>query len=203
MASSSAEKTAYWEERLHEALLPISVEELVILNWSIEAFRRGRIKEARSLTAIPGELQDHMIGRRLFIPPWNLSGILNEKLAIGGQASKQLGRKLNLKNWNGIARLCNLYNGLANIESTMDFGSNEILAAMPRLLWPQYDWQLGYENAFRISRAWNTYATPTAKRFYEEMYGMSLEKFLKVAVGVYTGSQERPCTSPPNPLYAR
>ncbi len=74
----------------------------------------------------------------------------------------------------------------------MDYSPSDVLAAMPRLFWPQYDWQLGTSNMFRIGRAWHVYATHEGKAAFSAKYGIDLEIFLKVGFGIYAGSTEHP-----------
>ena len=109
-----------------------------------------------------------------------------------GVARSTSTRRLNLKTWGGIAKLMNVYGGLANIEGVSDYGANEIIAAMPRLFWPQYDWQLGFENIFRIARAWHVYATPEGKRAFAQKYSIDLDLFLKVAFAIYVSTESHP-----------
>lgn len=78
----------------------------------------------------------------------------------------------------------------------MDFGANEVLKAMPRLFWPQYDWQLGYSNMFRLGRAWHVYCTPEGKRAFQAKHGLDLELFLMAAFGLYVATTERPAVRP-------
>lgn len=190
LARFSKEKRSYWERRLHEYLRPIPIEDLLVMSWAIEAMRDGRENVARRQLEFPGGSNDHEIGGKFFIPPWSIDAVLREKLSLGPTTANA--KRLNLSSWNGVVRLLNTYSGLSNIESVMDYSPSDILAAMPRLFWPQYDWQLGTSNMFRLGRAWRVYATEEGKVAFEEKHGIDLETFLKVAFGIYVGSEEHP-----------
>ncbi len=185
------EKRRYWERRLWDLLGPLPVTDLLIMSWAIEAIRSGRTSSALRYAAIPGNPEEHKITGKYFIPPWSIDGVLNERLVMGA-ATCESNRRLDLKTWGGIAKLMNVYGGLANIEGVSDYDSNQIIAAIPRLFWPQYDWQLGFENIFRIARAWHVYATPEGSRAFAQKHTLDLEKFLKVAFAIYVSTESHP-----------
>ena len=190
MAGFSKEKRSYWERRLHDHLRPIPVEDILTMSWAIEAMRDDREAAARRRLEMPGVSDDHKIGGVFFVPPWSIDAVIREKLSLGATALKA--RHLDLKSWSSVAKLLNAYAALSNTESVMDFSPSGILAAMPRILWPQYDWQLGTSNMFRIGRAWHVYATDEGKSVFAGKYGIELELFLKVSFGIYAGSAEHP-----------
>lgn len=160
------------------------------MSWAIEAIREGMEEAARRHLQLPGNTADYQIGGSHFVPPWSIDAILREKLFLG-PAERNV-KRINLGSWNDVAKLLNVYAALANTESVMDYSPNGILAAMPRLFWPQYDWQLGTSNMFRIGRAWHVYATDEGKAAFLAKYGMDLEIFLKIGFGLYTGSAQHP-----------
>ncbi|MFZ5962019.1 hypothetical protein ACOXXX_03630 [Thalassococcus sp. BH17M4-6] len=190
MGAFSNEKRLYWERRLHDLLRPVPVEDILILSWAIEAMRDGRAEAARRRLKIPGNTSDHKIGGKFFVPPWSIDALIREKLLLG--PAQNDAKRLNLKLWNGAGRLLDVYTGLSNVESVMDYSPSEVLAAMPRLFWPQYDWQLGTSNLFRIGRAWHVYATPEGKAAFSTKHEIDLETFLKIGFGIYAGSAENP-----------
>ncbi|WP_139194501.1 hypothetical protein [Roseovarius tolerans] len=164
------------------------------MSWAIEAMRDGREKVARRRLEMPGVPVDHEVGGKFFVPPWSIDAILREKLSLG--PAEQNAKRLNLKSWNGAAKLLDVYSSLSNTESVMDYSPSDVLAAMPRLFWPQYDWQLGTSNMFRVGRAWHVYATDDGKAAFYAKYGIDLELFLKVGFGIYAGSAEHPAIRP-------
>lgn len=190
MGGFSSEKRLYWERRLHDLLRPVSTEDIVVMSWAIEAMRDGREEAARRRLEIPGSTDDHQIGGKFFVPPWSIDAIIREKLFLGPAEKKA--KRLNLKSWNGVAKLLNVYSRLSNAESVMDYSPSDVLAAMPRLFWPQHDWQIGTANMFRIGRAWHVYATDEGKAAFSARHGINLEIFLKVGFGIYAGSFENP-----------
>lgn len=187
----SREKQKYWERRLWDLLEPIGLVDLLIMSWSIEAFRDGRTTAASKHTTLPGTSEEHAIGGKYFIPPWSIDAILNEKLALEPR-SEHKDRYLNVSKWGGISRLLSVYSRLANVESIMDFDGNEILASMPRLLWPQYDWQLGFENTFRLARAWFVYVTPESRVAFWNKHSLGLDTFIKISFAVYAATSDYP-----------
>ncbi|MEY8800962.1 hypothetical protein AB9K35_11675 [Leisingera sp. XS_AS12] len=160
------------------------------MSWAIEAMRDGSEEAARRRLQMPGGPADHQIGGKFFVPPWSIDATLREKLFLG-PAKKDV-KRLNLRSWSGVAKLLNVYTSLSNAESVMDYSPNGVLAAMPRLFWPQYDWQLGTSNMLRVGRAWHVYATDEGKAAFSAKYGIDLEIFLKVSFGIYVGSAEHP-----------
>jgi hypothetical protein len=184
-------KRRYWEQRLWELLRPTPIHDLLVLSWSLDTFREGRVDAARKHVNFPGSPEEHQLPKRYFIPPWHIDAVINEKLRILDQGGPN-GRRLNLAEWPGIAKLMNTYNGLSNSESTMDFSPNGIFAAMPRLFWPQYDWQIGFENNQRLGRAWYTYSAPEAKAAFQAKHGLDLDTFLKSMFAIYAMTADNP-----------
>lgn len=162
-----------------------------MLSWSIEAFRDGRTDTAKRYIALPGAPEDHDIPGRFFIPPWDLDALINEKFRLG-VFERPHRKRLNLRSWDGIAKLYNAFHGLSNVESTMDFAPRGILAALPRMLWPQLDWQIGFENSERLGRAWYVYGTFEAKAAFREKYDLDLDTFLKCGFAVYAMTGDKP-----------
>jgi hypothetical protein len=160
------------------------------MGWAIEAMRDGLDEAARRRLKIPGSPADHHIGGEFFVPPWSVDAIIREKLFLG--PAEEGTKRLDLRSWSGVAKLLNVYTALSNAESVMDYSPSGVLAAMPRLFWPQYDWQLGTSNMFRIGRAWHVYATDEGKAAFFAKHGIDLEIFLKVGFGIYAGSAEYP-----------
>tara|TARA_R110002012_G_scaffold254768_1_gene433866 strand:- start:1944 stop:3446 length:1503 start_codon:yes stop_codon:yes gene_type:complete len=160
------------------------------MSWAIDAMRDGLEEAARRRLQMPGSQADHQIGGKFFVPPWSIDATLREKLSLG--PSEKNVKHLNLRSWNGVAKLLKVYTALSNAESVMDYSPNDVLAAMPRLFWPQYDWQLGTSNMSRLGRAWHVYATDEGKAAFSKNYGIDLEIFLKVGFGIYAGSAEYP-----------
>lgn len=194
MGRFSNEKRSYWERRLHDLLRPVPAEDIVVMSWAIEAMRDGREEAARRRLKAPGGTSDHQIGGKFFVPPWSIDAVLRERLSLG--PAEKRAKYLNLKSWPGAAKLLNVYSGLSNAESVMDYSPSEVLAAMSRLFWPQYDWKLGTSNMFRLGRAWHVYATDEGKAAFFAKHGIDLEIFLKVGFGIYAGSQDQPAIRP-------
>lgn len=184
------EKIKYWERKLAALLAHIPPVDLLKLSWALEALRSGNDARARIHLNFPETSDEHQIGAKYFIPPWNIDGVINERFNLKPESRN--GKQLNLRNWGGVAKLFNTYNGLANIESVKDFKQGGILAAMPRLLWPQYNWQLGFDNIFRVGRAWHVYATPEGKEAFRVKHSIDLDRFLKVAFAMFAGTQDYP-----------
>jgi len=193
-SSPSSEKRRYWERRLIELLSTTSTLELLRLSWAIEAFREGRVEASKKVVVLPGDPSDHKLTRRYFIPPWSIDSVLNEKLVLG-ENDQRPARRLNLNSWSGIAKLFNTYSGLANAESTLDYDSEDIASAIQRLFWPQYNWQLGFANSPRLSRAWHMYATPEGKQAFLQKHGIELESFLKICFATFVGTEEYPAVT--------
>ena len=191
MSSGQVEKQGHWEGRLRKLLEPIPVVDLLIMSWAIEAFRNEQIPAISKFGAFPGTSETASIGGRFFIPPWTVDALINERLSYGRESNTR-NKRINTKNWAGIRKLVNTYSGLSNAESTLDFPEGGILEAMPRLFWPQYDWQIGIHNTFRIGRAWHVYANPEGKRAFERKHGLCLDTFLKISFVLYVTTKEFP-----------
>lgn len=194
MGRFSKEKRSYWTCRLHDLLRPVPVMDIVVMSWAIEAIREGREKAARRHLEFLGGADEHKIGEKYFVPPWSVDAVLREKISLG--STKETARYLNLKSWKGVFKLLNVYAGLSNVESVMDHSPSEVLAAMPRLFWPQYDWQIGASNMLRLGRAWHVYATDEGKAAFSTKHGVELETFLKVGFGIYVGTEGQPAIRP-------
>lgn len=194
MESSRGEKRAYWERRLHDLLRPLTVESILIMSWSIEAMRDGSAGAARRHLDMPGSPSDYEMGGRQFVMPWSIDAIIREKLTLGPDGKDE--KRLNLKSWNGVAKLINVYSSLSNAESLLDYSPNEIISAMSRLFWPQYDWQLGTSNILRLGRAWHVYASDEGKAAFFKKYQLDMDTFLKIGFTAYVGSENHPAVRP-------
>jgi len=189
--SFTLEKRKHWENRLWELLRPISINDLLVLSWSIEAFRDGRTKAARRFIELPGTPDDYQMSGKYFIPPWHIDAVINEKCRLLLIDKKKI-TSSKLRSWSEIATLFNTYARLSNVESTMDFSPSGIIAAMQRIFWPQYDWQIGFENSQRLGRAWYVYGAPEAKSAFKAKHGIDLDTFLKSLFAVYAATDDSP-----------
>lgn len=188
-AAEIKEKKAYWERRVWDLLRQSPLEDILIMSWALEAIRTERSQYSQRLLPFPGDPRDHKIGKPFFIAPWNIDAIINEKLVLPSYAAQ---RQLNLRAWPGVVKLMNTYNGLANVDGHTDILPGGIIAALPRLFWPQYNWQLGYDNNMRIGRAWHVYATPQGKSAFLRKHSVELEDFLKVSFTAYVATMAHP-----------
>lgn len=187
------EKIKYWEGKLWDLLKPLDMKSLVIMSWALEAIRSDRAEAAGRYLDFPEPVEDHKILGRYYIPPWSVDALLNEKLTMGDRGKSE--KIINLKVWRAVARLMNTYSGLDNVDGQIDAEPDGIIAAMPRLFWPQYDWQLGFNNITRLGRAWFVYGNPSGKLAFEEKYGIELEVFLKVSFFIYGAVVFNPAVS--------
>ena len=163
------------------------------MSWALEAIRSDRAEAARRYLNFPEPAVDHKILKPYFISPWSVDALLNEKLTMGDRGKSE--RLLNLKVWGAVARLMNTYSGLDNVDGQIDAEPDGIIAALPRLFWPQYDWQLGFNNITRLGRAWFVYGNPAGKLAFEEKYEIQLEVFLKVSFFIYGAVVSNPDVS--------
>ena len=177
------EKRKYWEAKLWDLLKPIDMKSLVIMSWALEAIRSDRAEAAGRHLDFPEPVEGHKIKGKYYIPPWSVDALLNEKLTMGDRGKSE--KLLNLKVWGAVVRLMNTYSGLDNVDGQIDAEPGGIVAAMPRLFWPQYDWQLGFNNVTRLGRAWFVYGNPAGKLAFEEKYKIKLEVFLRVSFFIY------------------
>lgn len=199
-SSSNSEKIKYWEQRLFQLLKLFKLRDILVLSWSLEAFRNGRISETRRFTKIPGLPQDHSIEGRYFIPPWSVDAVINEKLVFDVVYNRKSistfsagpSGSFDLRLWSNVSKIFNVYAGLANSESMLDIEEDKITSAIPRIFWPQYDWQVGYNSIQRIARAWHVYATPAGKTAFAHKYSVELEVFLRISFIIYVCSLKAP-----------
>ncbi|CUX80029.1 hypothetical protein [Roseibaca calidilacus] len=118
--------------------------------------------------------------------PWTLETMVNEALVHPPAPSKPStpSKRLNTKLWQSFTMLFNLINDIEDAESLEDIPEGEILAAMSRIGWRQFGWQVGYKTASRMFRAWWLYNSLEANDHFEAKYGISLERFCFVAFGI-------------------
>lgn len=183
------EKKAYWERRVWDLLHHTYISDILIMSWGVEAIRTERDNYAKRFLSFPGSAADHKIGKPFFVPPWNIDSIINEKLL---KYQTNAARRLNLRDWPAVVKLMNTYNGLANVDGHVDIQPGGIIAAMPRLFWPQYNWQVGYDNNMRIGKSWHVYVTPEGKLAFKNKHGVDLDDFLKVSFCAYAATMAYP-----------
>ncbi|WP_425098760.1 hypothetical protein [Tropicibacter sp. S64] len=197
--SGQQEKQVYWESRLRKILSPLPLYNVLIVSWALESARQGRLKAAAKHIEVLGTAEDYRLLGKFFIPPHNVDSVVNERLTYGPDDAYSR-RILDLRTWGAAAKLFNTYNGLANSESVLDFHGSEIMEAMPRLFWPQYDWQIGYDNLPRITKAWMLYATAEAKKAFHSKHGVELDTLTQVAFSIYCATEEFPAIRVPHLL---
>lgn len=154
--------------------------------WAADAIRLGEPERVRRRLTYPESAVGSRPGNGIFIGPWILETMVNEALVHRPAPSKPstTSKRLNTRLWQSFSTLFNLINDIEDAESLDDISEGEILAAMPRIGWRQFGWQVGYKTASRMFRAWWLYNSPEANDHFEDKYGISLERFCFVAFGI-------------------
>lgn len=141
-----------------------------------------------------GNISDFNFGNRLWFPVWHLESLINRFLSFQHEGRRS-NRELNVREWTAFAEILNTLNALENAESLIDVADDGILHAIQRLFWPQYSWQVGYDNRQKICRNWVMYSGPEAKRVFKEKYDIELHEFLRIGFMIFASSYSKPVIS--------
>lgn len=167
---------SYFKNKLKKCLKRTRLRDLLIQVWSVENLRRGTPEVASRFLRFPRDAVSANPGTPYFIAPWTLETLINEAL-VNQSASPNTRRYLDTSRWESFARLYNLVNDIENSESLDDIPDSGIVDAVPRIGWRQFGWQTGYQSSQRYFRAWWLYNFSEASEFFQESYGITVERF--------------------------
>jgi hypothetical protein len=173
----------YFRNKLKNLLKKTRLRDLLILIWSVENVRSGNPKVAQRFLSFPKDAVSAKPGDGYFVAPWTLETLINEAL-VHHLASQDSRRYLDASLWKSFVSFHNLINDIENAESLDDIPDDGILAAIPRIGWRQFGWQIGYRTSQRYFRAWWLYNFPEANQFCQENYGITVERFSFVGFAV-------------------
>jgi hypothetical protein len=191
MARRRAASKAHHRGKLAKVFRSARLRDILIMVWSADAIRLGEPERVKGRLTFPESAVGSSPGNDFFMGPWTLETLVNEALTHP-PAPANPRRLLNTKLWQSFTSLFRLINDIEGAESLDDIPEGEILAAMPRIGWRQFGWQVGYKTASRMFRAWWLYNSPEANEHFEKKYGISLERFCFVAFGIAVQLAEYP-----------
>ncbi len=159
--------------------------------WAANSLVQQRTKAGLKHLQVPPKTVEEITQNRGPVFGWHLESLLNEGLIHSHQKSVS-GRCLHCGNWAGFTTAYNALHELSDAESLVDLIDGDIVSAMPRILWSQLQWGVGFPTAQYFYRYWYLYNSSKADEVMRGKYGIGLKKFCWVGFAVFSQSQRSP-----------
>ena len=165
-------KVSRRRKSLNKVLGRAHSHEFLTMIWAANALIQRRKRAGLKYLQVPPEIVGKITQDRGPIFGWHLESMLNEGL-IHTHHKPYSGRCLNCGNWAGFTKAYNAFYHLSEEESTIDLIDDNIVPAMPRIMWNQYQWNAGFSNAQYLYRYWNLYNSAEVDAVIQEKSGIS------------------------------
>jgi hypothetical protein len=162
--------------RLKKALAKAHLWRILVMVWCVDAVRKNELSRVTGRFTFPTAAAGARAGQEYFVAPWVLETLVNEAL-IYPSAPASTKRFLDTSHWDSFSVLYNILHDLENAESLDGIAEADFLHAIPRITWRQFGWQMGYQSADRLYRAWRLYCFPEASSYFSGEYGITVERF--------------------------
>lgn len=184
MTRSNAGNTSFHKKRLHDIISYARPRDFLIMVWAAHALMNGNREAAEKRLNHNLAPEDYAFAAKAWVPPWELEQLINEYFAMPSFRFSDR-KRLDCSKWGSFAKCVNRLKAFNNSESVKDHPENLILQAMPRILFPQYNWQKGWVNAKRLVRYHNIYGNPKCSDFLFKATGLSASDILKYGMASY------------------
>ena len=165
--------------------------EFLTMIWAANALVQQRTGAGLKYLQVPPGIVNEIVQDRGSIFVWHLESMLNEGL-VHSHHKPYSGRRLNCDNWAGFTKAYNAFYHLSEEESTIDLIDDNIVPAIPRIMWNQYQWHAGFSNEQYLYRYWNLYNSAEADAVIREKSGISLEMFCFAGFAAFSQSLREP-----------
>lgn len=183
-------KSGRTKKKLRQMLQYAGLESFFEMVWAVDAIATKRSEAAHRFFEFPVEANQQDIGSKYFIPRWSLETLLNEFLTT--PLKKNRHKTLNCNNWNVFAELANTLRTLEDQEDMLDVNPEDIAESIPRILWRQSPWQIGFSNDMEIYRAWSLYNSEAANSVLFAKYELSFDEITFIGRLLYDLFLENP-----------
>ena len=184
-------KVTLRRRHLNKVLGTAQSHEFLTMIWAANALVQQRTKAGLKYLQVPPTIVDQISQNEGPIFGWHLESLLNEGF-IHSHHKPYSGRRLNCGNWDGFIKAYNAFYHLSDAESTFGLIDDNIVPAMPRIVWNQFPWSVGFSSARYIYRCWYLYNSAEAEVVMREKFGISLEAFCFAGVAAFSQSQREP-----------
>ncbi len=192
MPEQKIEARERYKNELESGLSRTWLIDVLTLVWAASSLRDEELAgRPDRFLEFPQEAVGADFNNSFFIQPWVLETLVNEALFYPS-APSILSHVVDMTNWANFSNLYNSLNNLEDSESQLDIPEGEILAALPRITWRQFSWQIGYKSSQRFFRALWLYSFPEANDYFTEHYGISVDRFCFVGFTVATIARLEP-----------
>ncbi|UWQ00823.1 hypothetical protein K3X44_09870 [Aliiroseovarius crassostreae] len=194
-------KVTLRRKRLSKVLSRASSSEFLTMIWAANSLVQQRKNAGLRYLRVPSETVDEITQNRGPIFGWHLESLTNEGL-IHSSSKPASGRRLHCGSWAGFTEVYNALHELSDAESVVDLIEDNIVSAVPRILWNQMQWGVGFPTAQYFYRYWYLYNSADADAVMRTKYGIGLEAFCLAGFSAFSQSLRQPWVKPkPMPVF--
>ncbi|WP_299749776.1 hypothetical protein [uncultured Tateyamaria sp.] len=178
-------------KRLKKVLAKADTYEFLTMIWAANSLRQQEPKKGLVYLTVPDEIIHEITKPPESIHGWDLETLANEAFIHSAHMDRSA-RRLNCGNWAGFATVYDALQKLSDAESVIDLIDDDIASAMPRIMWNQLQWSVGFSTAQYFYRFWYLYSSTEADAVMRAKYGISLEQFCFTGFATFSQIQRKP-----------
>ena len=130
-------KVTLRRQHLNKVLGTAHSHEFLTMIWAAKALVQQRTKDGLKYLQVPSTIVDQITQNEGPIFGWHLESMLNEGF-IHNHHKPSSGRRLNCGNWVGFTLAHDALHRLSDAESTCDLIDDNIVPAIPKIMWNQH-----------------------------------------------------------------
>jgi hypothetical protein len=153
--------------------------------------------DVRKYLYFPEEAATREMGSRYSIYKWEIETLILLLLSGPKQVIQHGPNKiLDCRQFGAIGLAVDLLRSLENSESAARIDSSNVLLEMHRIGQRQFEWQRGFANAERLYRFAYIYGQGKCGAYFEDTYGMTIEKFMEISFVLFAQLHTQPWSKP-------
>jgi hypothetical protein len=186
-----------YKKRLSKFLGSIEIEDFFQLMWAAHIAQSNDPSPALDYldsSQLPPEAISSIYSSPYRIHDWEIETLSNEVFTTARKPILRKGAKRTLRNNSFYAALecAKTLRSLENAEYRIKKKKEEISVELGRIAARQFGWQTGYANISHIYRNAFIYGQGKCASYFENQYGMTLDKFNLIGFALYVGLKSQP-----------
>ena len=170
------------ENKLKGVLSLTNDEWFLQLSWAVNNLQSDFKDNPGRYINYPREADTRDITSKFHVHKWDIETlILLILIAPRGCILKKAREALDCRQFDAMAHAVNLLRDLENSESAFAVNDENILLEMHRIGQRQFGWQRGFATVERLYRYVYIYGQGGCGSYFQENYGITVEKFVEIA----------------------
>lgn len=177
----------YYRKRLNRYLSLVDDEGFFGLIAAVCALQDGDSRFQGLVTGYPADAINVDLGDPSYIPRWPLETLANELMVVPKAFRLPRGRNRQVRH-DHYATLRTIYNILLKLENSeegLELERHSVFNELSRLWQRQVGWQRGNDNLLSIYRSLRVYGTGLPAEYFENSYGIAVDRFFKLGFALY------------------